>query len=321
MGDVVDEEYRGRWFSKRNLIVGFISFTLAILSSFFLDYFKQNGFLMWGFIILFLFAIVARLISWKIFEYQYEPKIKLKRGDYFSFFDYVLKLKDSNFGKFSIFRAALSLTSAISSPLLVVYLLRYLEFSYPIYMIITFSGTFFSLILLGLWGKIADWFGNCKIFFLTSFFIPLIPLLWILSSNVFYLIFVPSLIGGVFWAGFNLASSNFIYDNVSREKRGLAVSYFNLLNGVGIFLGAGLSALLMNYLPFEAINSIVLIFLLSFLLRVVVFVLFLPFIKEVRKMNNPFNNSAFESLVFKQVKPTLLEEAHQLMSIKKYFRR
>ena len=47
-----------------------------------------------------------------------------------------------------------------------------------------------------------------------------------------YLVFVPVLISGVVSAGFNIASNDFIYDNVRAEKRGLAVSYFNMLNGI-----------------------------------------------------------------------------------------
>ncbi len=43
MGDLVDKEYRGRWFSKRNLLTGFVSITLALLASFFLNYFKNNN--------------------------------------------------------------------------------------------------------------------------------------------------------------------------------------------------------------------------------------------------------------------------------------
>ena len=37
VGDIVDDGYRGRWFAKRNLILGFASIVLAIISSFFLE--------------------------------------------------------------------------------------------------------------------------------------------------------------------------------------------------------------------------------------------------------------------------------------------
>jgi len=47
------------------------------------------------------------------------------------------------------------------------------------------------------------------------------------------------------WAGFTLASSNFIYDSVSVPKRGICVAYFNpKWNGFGIFFGGILGGLL-----------------------------------------------------------------------------
>ena len=72
----------------------------------------------------------------------------------------------------------------------------------------------------------------------TSIIVPITPILWVLSPSPIYLILVPSLIGGIAWAGFDLATVNFIYDNVSKEKRGLASSYFNLMTGIGIALAA-----------------------------------------------------------------------------------
>src|SRR4030042_1880079 len=184
IGDIVDEEYRGRWFSKRNLIHGFIAMILALISSFFLDFFKKMGWIMFGFVILF------------------------------------------------------SLAAAIASPLIAVYLLRNLQFDYVTYMIITLAGSVFALIVIGLCGKIADKYGNYKVLMLNSFLIPAIPILWILSPNPIYLVVVPSIIGGVDWAGFNLSAGNFIYDNVTQEKRGLGLSYCNMLIGIGTFLGA-----------------------------------------------------------------------------------
>ncbi len=101
-------------------------------------------------------------------------------------------------------------------------------------MIVILSGTLFSIAVLGLWGKFADKYGNYKTMCITTIAIPTIPILWILNPSPIYLILVPSLIGGTAWAGFNLAVSNYIYDNVTPQKRGLCVSYNNLLHGIGL---------------------------------------------------------------------------------------
>ncbi len=318
VGDIVDEEYRGRWFSKRNLIHGLIATILALASSFFLDYFKKLGWNMFGFITLFVLALLFRLISWQLFKGQYEPKLKLKKGDYFSFWDFLKKSPQTNFGKFALFRTALSFATAVASPLIAVYLLRNLQFNYATYMIITLAGSIFSLVVLELWGKIADKYGNYRVMLLNAFLIPAIPILWILSPNPIYLVIFPSIIGGMAWAGFNLSAGNFIYDNVRQEKRGLAVSYCNMLIGMGTFLGAGLGALLIEFLKTSLIAPIIIIFIISGILRMVAVLFGLRRLKEVRKTSKFYGTKSLKNVIIKQAKPTLIEEAHQVMSIKKY---
>lgn len=318
VGDIVDEKYRGRWFSKRNLLNGFVAVVISISASFFLDYTKKINLTMIGFVCLFALALVSRMISRGIFKKQYEPKIKLKKGYYFSFFDFLLTNSKDNFKRFSIYRFWLNLACSISTPLLVVYLLRYLRFGYTIYMIIIFAGTIFSLIILELWGKFADKYGNYKILGISSILIPIIPILWILSPNPIYLIFVPSLVSGISWAGFNLAAGNFVYDNVSQQKRGLAVSYFNMLGGLGTFIGAGIGAILIKFLTIQIIEPIIAIFLIGAVARMLIVSIGVAKIKEVRKTEKLDKTKGIKNLILSEVKPTLIEEAHQIMSIKEY---
>jgi len=320
MGDIVDEQYRGRWFGKRNLILGFIAIILTMGAAFFLDIYKNKGMLMQGFMTLFALAAICRLISWSIFRKKYEPKIKLKKGYYFSFWDFITKAPKNNFGRFTIFRAFFGFAASISSPLLIIYLLRYLKFNYVTYMIVILSGTLFSILVMGLWGKLADRYGNYKVMCITTLAIPAIPILWILYNSPIYLIFVPSLISGISWAGFNLAVGNYIYDNVSPQKRGLAVSYNNLLHGIGIFLGAGLGAILIKYLTTDFIEPLLLIFIIGAIARMAVVFVALPKLKEVRKTQKFNSEKVLKNILTKEGPSTLSEEVHEIMAIKEYLR-
>jgi len=318
MGDLVDEEYRGRWFAKRNLIHGFVAVVLAISAAFFLDFFETKNLLMAGYVILFSLAFISRFISWRIFKKQYEPKIKLEKGYYFSFSEFLFMAPKTNFGKFAIFRAFLGFACAVTEPLLAIYLLRYLDFQYKQYMIVIYAGTIFSLLVMSLWGKFADRYGNYRTMKLTAFFIPLIPVLWIFSSSPMYMIFVPSVISGIAWAGFNLAASNFIYDNVRQEKRGIVVAYYNVLVGIGVFLGAGLGAILIKYLEITFIEPVFFIFILGTVLRILVMVFGISHLKEKRKIKKFNQKHYLRNLILKDAKPALIEEVHQIMAIKKY---
>lgn len=319
MGDIVDEKFRGRWFSKRNLLTGFVSIVLALAASFFLTYFKNKNWTMLGFIILFALALIFRMLSWHTFRKKFEPKIKLKKGDYFSFWDFLIKSPQTNFGRFTIFRSFFSFACSIASPLFAVYLLRNLQFSYTTYMVIILSSSVFSLLVMELWGKFADKYGNYVVMGITSLLIPIIPILWIVSPSPIYLVFVPAIVSGISWAGFNLASGNFIYDNVRVEKRGLAVSYYNMTNGIGVFLGAGIGALLIKFITTTFIEPILLIFIVGGIARMIVVFIWLPKIKEIRKTEKFRGKKALKSLILKQAKPTLIESIHEVVSLKKYF--
>ena len=318
MGDIVDENYRGRWFSKRKLINGFVSMVLAISAAFFLSYFKGNDWTMFGFIILFSLALIARLISWTAFKQQYEPKIKLVKSDYFSIWAFLKQAPKNNFGRFTIFRACLGFTTAISSPLLAIHLLRNLKFSYSTFMIVILAGAVFSILVLQLWGKFADRYGNYRVMGITCVLIPMIPILWFLSPSPIYLILIPSFVSGVSWAGFNLASGNFIYDNVTPQKRGLAISYYNMLIGFGVFFGAGLGAILIKYLTTSLVESIFIIFIIGSVARMIVVFFGLTKVKEIKKTGRFDSSKALKNIIFKHGKQILREEAHEIMSIKKY---
>ena len=319
MGDLVDKKYRGRWFSKRNLLIGVASVVLAVLASIFLDYFKKIDLAMMGFIILFSLALISRFVSWTIFKKQYEPKLKFKKENYFSFWSFLKKSPKNNFGRFTTFRALFGFAGTISSAVWSIYILRHLGFSYSIYMIILSSEILFSLLFLSLWGKLADKYGNYKILVITTLFLPITPILWILHPSPIYLIFVPALIGGIAWGGFALATSNFIYDNVGKQKRSLAVSYYTMSWGIGVSAGAGVAALLIKYLPTWIFEPIILIFIISAIGRMIAVAWWVPKLKEVRKMKR-LSPKKLEKTIIKEIKPTLIEEAHQIGSLGHYLR-
>ena len=99
-----------------------------------------------------------------------------------------------------------------------------------------------------------------------------------------YLIIVEAF-SGFAWAGFNLSASNFIYDAVTRQRMALCVAYSDILNGIGVFLGATLGGFVSgaNFIIF-GLTPILFVFLISFIARFLAAVIFLPRIKEVREV-------------------------------------
>ena len=313
MGDVVDEKYRGRWFSKRNYILGIITLIFTILAALFLDFFKKNNWVMFGFMILFSLALISRLICCYYFVKSYEPKLKIRKKSYFSFFRFIKKAPSNNFGKFTIFRSLLSFAAYIATPFFAVYMLRNLGFSYVTFMAVVLSHTLFGLFIMKWWGKFADKYGNYQVLKITAILLPIYPILWLISGSPIFLIFFPSLIKGIALAGFNLSASNFVYDSVKPEKRGLAISYYNLLNGIGIFLGAGLGAILVKVLTISFMDKILFIFLISGFARMIVSLTMIPFIREIRKTKKLNSQKALQSLVPRRIRFPTLGGAYELI--------
>jgi MFS family permease len=283
VGDIIDEEHRGRWFAKRNLIFGAVSLTCTISAAIFLDFLKKNNWTVFGFITLFIIAIISRIISRYFLSKQYEPEFKIEKGYYFSFTSFIKKAPFNNFGRFSIFRALVNWATMVASPFFVVYMLRDLKFSYLTLMIVVISQTLFTMLIIRFWGRFSDKYGNYEILKITSILIAFIPALWLLSSSPIYLVLVPQLISGIAWGGFNLAASNYVFDCVSPQRRSLALSYYDLLNGFAVFIGAGIGAILVSNLTINFMNHILFIFLVSGILRLLVALIMIPKIKEVKQ--------------------------------------
>ena len=151
--------------------------------------------------------------------------------------------------------------------------------------------------------------------------IPIVPILWILNTSVIYLILVPSLLNGISWAGLHLAERNFIYDNVNPQKRGLAISYYNMFWGVGVFLGAGLGAILIKFLEISIVEPIIAIFIIGSILRMIAVSWWIPKIKEIKKRRKIKSFKEIEDVILKEARPTILEEVHEIMSIRKYIKK
>jgi len=310
----VPSDYRGRYFSKRNRICETISLLSFLGASFLLDYFKTKGFILLGFGILFSFAGIFRMISAGYFTKHYEPLLKLKKQDFFSFKTFIKNLRNTNFGKFTFFTAAFYLSIAIAGPFFTVYMLKNLGFSYITFMIVSLAGSVFSLLSITFWGKFSDRYGNKKLMTLGAGFVSIMPFFWLLSKSPVYLALVPQFFSGVGWAAFSLSISNYIYDATTPEKRALSLSYFNILVGFGSFFGALIGGYIAQYAPSMFAEGLFLLFILSGTLRSATSLMFLPQIEETRKVKRE-KVPALQLLTYRLHPPGFLH--HRVVLIRK----
>lgn len=294
MSDHVPNRSRGKFFGWRNKTLGAISIIAAFLAGFILQIFKQN--ILTGFLIIFSLAFLCRFISWYFLTRMYEPVLKVKEEAYFSFFDFIKRIRESNFAKFVIFVAGLNFSVNIASPFFSVFMLRDLKFSYLLYTIVVTTVAITHIFTIDRWGRMADRVGNIKVLKFTSLFIAVIPLLWMINHNPAYLIFVQA-ISGFAWAGFNLCATNFIYDAVTSKKRTRCIAYFNVLTGTALCIGALSGGYLVNVLPTLFGYKMLSLFLVSTLMRSLAVFLISGKIREVRSTEKITSKDLFYRVI------------------------
>jgi MFS family permease len=290
MGDVVPENYRGRYFAKRNLITNLIALTGAILLSYSLDWFTSQGKAFFGFTLIFIFGFFTRLLSAFLFTKHYYPAFNFEIADRVRITQFLKEIPKSNFGKFTLFVALLTLGQWIAGPFFSVYMLEELKFDYSIFIIINLSSSFVALFIFPFLGRISDKFGNVKLLRMGAIIIPILPLLWLFFNNPISLILGPQLLSGIGWTAFNLATSNFIYDNISPKKRGKYIALYNLLIGLAIISGGLIGSCIISFIPIHFMNRYLFLFLISGIVRIIVVIGLLYKIKEVRVSTKPILN-------------------------------
>jgi MFS family permease len=303
MGDIVPPQRRGRFFARRTRIVSFMTFVSLVLGGIALHLMDGRGFTFEAFLLLFGVAMLARFVSVYHLAMMRDTTGQVAALEPPSGIAWWRRLRESNFARFSIFFALMQASVAISSPFFTVYMLRDLEFTYVQFMANTGMSVLAQFLTLNRWGRISDVFGNRRILATTGILIPLMPLLWMLSGNHWYLLGVQAL-SGLVWAGFTLSAGNFLYDLITPDKRATFLAVHNVLASISIFVGATIGGFLGAVLPtrvelFDAVyewgSPLLGVFAISTVARLFVVVLLLPRIREVRRVR-PIS---FGNLIFR----------------------
>jgi len=287
MSDTVDKTQYGTYFAWRGRIHGLIALVSNLVAGVWLYNMTDNKYL--AFAILFCSAGLCRFTSGIFISKMTDVPVETTPGKKFNYLDFIKRLPESNFARFTLFVALLNLAVFISAPFFAVYMLRNLNFSYTEYALVNTAGALASLLSLPLWGRIADRYGNVKVLRITALFIPTLTLSWLVTDNLPYLI-ITNAFSGYIWAGFNLCAVNFIFDAASPQVRTRCLGYFNFTNGISIFAGSIIGGFVVNYLPtfrllltpHIIISNLLTLFFISGFLRIVIVLACLNSFKEVR---------------------------------------
>lgn len=290
IGDLVPARIRGRFFGQRNRLTGISTFISLLLAGIVLDQFKKAGLPAAGFLVAFTAAFLARTNSVRWLKRYEDPEFHILPDQVFTFRQFLRRSPHSNFAKFVFFVGAINLGVAFSAPYFALYMLRDLQFSYMKFTLVTGAATITQFLAFRYWGGLSDRFGNKKILNVCGWGVAAVPVLWLFSHHVLYLMLI-QVYSGLVWSGFSLAAANFIFDAVTPPKRARCVAYQGLVNGVFLLIGSLAGGFTASHLPgslslgpwtWRPAFMLPVIFLISGLMRFVAAALFLRKFKEVR---------------------------------------
>ena len=294
LADYLPSQRRSGYFGWRNRIIGGVTVGGSFLAGMILHGWGKQSLI--GFACLFALAGLCRLISWAYQEFLHEGGLRQERRHKKDRQWLLHRRFSPNFLRFVLFAGLMMGSINLAAPFFPVYLLQELGLSYLMYTLLVIGSQITMYFMMAPWGRQADQIGNLKIVKVVACLMPLIPLLWILSADRFYL-FGIQVAAGLLWSGYNLCTTNFIYDAVPAPQRVQAAVVFNIVVGLTSFIGAWMGGQLLTILPMLRGERFYTLALLSAILQGLVLLFLLPLLREVRTVRHMKSADLFYSVL------------------------
>jgi MFS family permease len=291
IADHLDQHERGAYFARRAKIMASLSFVALCTAGWLLSMWQHHPMAWIGFALIFTAAGSARLFSARALTHVQDIDHPAHRDGQHGFRSF-LGTTSRNFRRFLLFSGLMHAAVLIAGPFFVVYLIRDLHWSYLGYGTWLAAGILGQLVTLGAWGQFGDRFGNKALLTVTGLMVPFLPMLYLVSTNLGFLLVV-NFLGGVTWGGLALGLQNYVFDAVQRGDRAKAVATYSAVNAMGWCLGAFLGSWLIDALPsrvdvaqlsLQLASNLPLVFFISGILRLLVSTSLLRSFQEARSV-------------------------------------
>lgn len=275
MADLVPPNIRGRYFGRRNMILGMVTMITSIIAGQVLDHYKISHQLNIGFLMVLLVAVVCGILAFIFLTRQPEPPYQ--RTPAYNFINYVsLPFRHSNFKKLLIFYLFFTFALALASSYFPVYLLKTLHWSFSNLALLAIGASIMTLLTQPLWGRIVDKVGHKPVIKITVLGLLPLPVIYIIATPTHsWPIWLDMFFTGIFWSGFNLVMFNMVFYSLPRQGRPAFLAIHAALTGVtnfiamvlGGYIAQSLASITINLGHFQLVNYHFL-FLLTLLLRI-----------------------------------------------------
>ncbi len=285
ISDLIPEKIRGYYFGERNMIGSAATLISVLLAGWILG--KVDS--AFGFAIVFSLGVLMSVVAYYFLSKMPETRYKIQQHKIhrisLGISDFLHSLKRyKNFSNFTWMIAFINFSVWIASPFFVVYMFENLKIDYWWYGVIISASALSNMFFNRYWGKMSDRFGDRPVLSICTILISFYPLFFLFVRNPYDLLLI-EIFSGFAWSGFDLTAFNFAIDSSPKERRPIYIANFRMFSGIPMIIAPFLGGLLAEYLSqksFFLLYGIQILFLLSFILRIVSAAIFIPKLKEER---------------------------------------
>jgi predicted MFS family arabinose efflux permease len=192
-----------------------------------------------GFILLYIFVIVASLVNFVLFSHIKEPVNPVSKSAIFISNIFTIPLKNKKFMKVTLLMIIWNFGYQLAFPFTSVYMVSILNLRYGLVTVMVVLGSIASVVSVRFWGRIADrksWMYIMKLMIILQI---LSFLIWFLinGKTVYILLPLAHILGGAAIAGVNISVNNLQYSFSPSENKTVFMGFSSAVNGVLGFCG------------------------------------------------------------------------------------
>lgn len=267
IGDLVPSAVRGRHFAWRNRIFSITQLVCALTAGIVLRRYSTANAPWALFAAVFLTAAFFRIMSTNFLNRQYERPVLIEKISAVSKSYFRLP---KPFVFYCVAAGLMQGAVALAGPFFNVWYIRDLKFDYLTLCWVSAATVLGTIVSLHLWGKLADTIGNRRVILATGFMISTVPLPYLISSHPWQ-IWILNFYTGICWSGYNLSNFNYLLVAAGKHNIEKKTSFGYAVTGVCVFVFSLIGGLLATRLPHIFGWQLLSLFLLSTVLRFVVF--------------------------------------------------
>ncbi len=271
IGRVVPPEWRGRYFSTRNILMSAVGLIVLLVTGGLIDRLAAPL----GYQIVFSLASVLGVGATYALTRVKDPLRQAAAQAHFNLRIFLEPIRSRSFLSYCLTAALWSLAVQIAAPFFMVFLVEEVRASATVVGTVTAMATLAGLPAQRIFGVLSDRRGARWVQRLTGFIIPLMPGLWSFITQPWQA-FPLQMVNTFAWAGYNLASFNLILEMTPEKTRPTFVAVYQIFSGLGMAAGAVLGGWLAQTAGYRAV------FLLSSAGRLLTAVLFAVVITHAR---------------------------------------